>query len=428
MIRLLRKDNPKFVPNQLTECGRQLVNPQRGFYKIFYFVLRDEINFEEAEYSLAMNQTLVMAFIVLSKVKDSSITEEDKRDITRILTFFSERGKDVILRFAYDNTGDAPEKEPSNFKTVIEHAKALVEVVNENKDKIFILQGLMVGGWGEMHSSRYITTNKLSQILNVYEECDKDIYLAVRKPVQWRELNPSYAKIPSLDDCRVGIFNDGMLGSPTDLGTYGERTKEDVGYRCEWKKEEEISFIHNLSEVAPIGGEVIKDNENTPNWNQIVNQLKQTGVTYLNSEHDINLLNMWKDASFSGYDTKSGLSLYDYIEDKMGYRFVIKNAKVRKDREGQTIIEIKVENTGFAPAYFDTEVFVEIVNEGNTEVHKISGGLNGLIPGKTKEIGACFRESKGKINVYATRSRDSRNIFFANECDADAKVYIGRLD
>ena len=230
---LLRRNQKriKFTPALLSEKSDALVNPQRGWYRIFYFVLRKPVNIAEIEKELDPSQTLVMAFIDISEIGNGSFTEEDNAQITEILTFFNEIGKDVILRFAYDRSGRAMETEPGSFSAVLNHAKSIKDAVNLNKDKVFILQGLIVGNWGEMHSSKYVFPEKLSEIGKIFEQTDKSIFLAVRKPLQWRELYSSYSKKQSLESIRTGIFNDGMLGSDTDLGTYGYKSKNEVGFK-----------------------------------------------------------------------------------------------------------------------------------------------------------------------------------------------------
>ncbi len=426
---LLRRNQKriKFTPALLSEKSDALVNPQRGWYRIFYFVLRKPVNIAEIEKELDPSQTLVMAFIDISEIGNGSFTEEDNAQITEILTFFNEIGKDVILRFAYDRSGRAMETEPGSFSAVLNHAKSIKDAVNLNKDKVFILQGLIVGNWGEMHSSKYVFPEKLSEIGKIFEQTDKSIFLAVRKPLQWRELYSSYSKKQSLESIRTGIFNDGMLGSDTDLGTYGYKSKNEVGFRCEWNANEETEFIGIISEKNPIGGEAVNNDEGDYDWEYVVNRLKRSGVTYLNSEHDKEVLDKWKNR-YNGGALKEKISLYDYVGNHLGYRFAVKNVKAKTDKKGETILCIKISNDGFAPAYFDTTLKIELSNADEKREISLSSALNGILSGEEKEIRAEISEFKGDVFLKAERTSDKRTVFLANECDENGRVYLGRME
>ena len=71
MIRLLRKKNRfSFYPAELKETKDVLINPLRGWYKIFYFYINEKPDFSEIEYNLDDEQMLVMAFADISSLPD----------------------------------------------------------------------------------------------------------------------------------------------------------------------------------------------------------------------------------------------------------------------------------------------------------------------------------------------------------------------
>ena len=406
MFRLLPdKNKVKFKPFALTDKNCELINPARGFYRIFYFVLRQETDWSYVNNNLDDTQTLVMVFINLSEANNTELNDSDMEEINLILLFFKEKGKDIILRFAYDHEGRGMEKEPGNFALVEKHAKRLVETVNRYKDNIFVLQGLLLGNWGEMHSSKYLSAEKMSVILSEYEKTDEQIYLAVRKPLQWRELYPSFAKNNDLSGIRTGIFNDGMLGSDTDLGTFGLKSKKDVGYRSEWNREEEIDFIAFLSKHFPVGGEVI-DNSDILYYdcNRDINYLRKCGITYLNSEHDKNLLGKWKNTFVSSAFSKEKESVYEYVNKHLGYIFVIKKVRVKNTGNGEFLVTAKIENDGFAPVYFDTETEFEISDGEKSEKTVIKNALNIILPGESKEVSAVLKGCPGILKISAKRT------------------------
>lgn len=68
----------------------------------------------------------------------------------------------MILRFSYDLEGKGLEKEPGSIRLVEEHMQQIGEVIREYADDIFAVQGILIGNWGEMHGSRYLTPGCLS--------------------------------------------------------------------------------------------------------------------------------------------------------------------------------------------------------------------------------------------------------------------------
>ena len=70
----------------------------------------------------------------------------------------------------------------------------------------------------------------------------------------------------------------------------GFKSKEEVGFRSEWNVKEEREFLNAISKNSPVGGEVVLDKEkNNPDVSFMISTLKDTGVSYLNSEHDKDL-------------------------------------------------------------------------------------------------------------------------------------------
>ncbi len=76
-------------------------------------------------------------------------------------------------------------------------------------------------------------------------------------------------------------FNDGMLGSVSDYGTYSDNTRQDAGDFSAWTREEELAFQDVLCSSVPSGGEVIVDNPYNDLENAIAD-LKTMHVSYLN--------------------------------------------------------------------------------------------------------------------------------------------------
>lgn len=110
------------------------------------------------------------------------------------------------------------EREPDHLEHVLQHLSQIGQAVAGEADSIFVWQGLLVGNWGEMHHSRYLTADKLRKMWSVLRESTQGrIRLAVRTPAQARMISTrqdfEQGEIP-------GIYDDGIFGSETHLGTF----------------------------------------------------------------------------------------------------------------------------------------------------------------------------------------------------------------
>jgi len=133
----------------------------------------------------------------------------------------------MILRFSYDLEGKGLEKEPGSIRLVEEHMQQIGEVIREYADDIFAVQGILIGNWGEMHGSRYLTPDAFRTLTDtMIKAVDGACPVAVRKPAQWRELTLGWTE---QEKKKLTLFNDGIFGSETDLGTYGTLSPETPG-------------------------------------------------------------------------------------------------------------------------------------------------------------------------------------------------------
>ena len=56
----------------------------------------------------------------------------------------------------------------------------------------------------------------------------------------------------------MGLFDDGILGSETDLGTFGVEPGSEAGWGSPWSTEDELIFEEQLCRYVPQGGEVLE--------------------------------------------------------------------------------------------------------------------------------------------------------------------------
>ena len=254
-------------------------NPCRGWYRIFPVILGEKWDPAVAETSLAAGDTLVLLEIL---IPGEDIEEQDLQRLCDVFSFFVQKKLDLITRFSYDFAGKGREKDPSSLSVVERHMRQIFPVLNEFADHIFVLQGIFLGSWGEMHSSRYLTKENIQKLeKEIKENLSPNIFRSVRKPVHWRMLCTDEKEVFSE---KIGLYNDGMFGSETDLGTFAAPGEErEYAWEEAWPPEKEQAFIAQCAKYAPIGGEVIGGSAQTAD--NIVLRLRTEGITYLNRDH-----------------------------------------------------------------------------------------------------------------------------------------------
>ena len=383
MITWLKKhlafDKNKDTYIQLKESTRALKNPGCGWYHIYTFDLSKESFF----YIDCEEEELVLLLIDIHAFRCcEQIPKEALEWFSSILTFFEQHDKGIILRIVYDTKGRGMENEPSSIKIVKSHMKQLgciiCEHTSEKKSlpgKILVHQGLFVGSWGEMHSSKFLTEARMKELSDTFLEATKgSCPVAVRKPVQLRIL--SCQKNES--NTNFTLFNDAIFGSETDLGTYGTIRKSAMPENSErektsWAREDELYWQKTKLQQSFCGGEVLggmntlsesPGNTDHPtktlDWQQVVADFAKMHVSYLNSVYSKEVLDDWKAQCIMWNGEE--ISEYDYVGRHLGYRFTVTQVKIscvspekKKQTQSDTqsqisenVITLTIKNTGFA--------------------------------------------------------------------------------
>lgn len=153
--------------------------------------------------------------------------------------------------------GKGRERVPEAFDTVLMHAGQIGEVLQQAEHSVCIFQGMLVGSWGEMHDSRYLTPEHLRKLYDTIKPClGREIYLAVRTPAIWRILTDE-VQFEQGSFEKTAVFDDGILGSMTHLGTFGTMTRDAAGWEQAWTRKEELEFLEYIAGDAPCGGEAV---------------------------------------------------------------------------------------------------------------------------------------------------------------------------
>ncbi len=374
----------KWIPLPRSERAERLNNPYCGLYSIFRFyadsdvILKEGVRIEEVQ--VEQGQQLCLVEINLLNFNERELTKEALDIIRRIFRHFSSLEKQLIVRFVYDWEGKGVLSEPKDLEIIVNHMSQLSPLLKEYTRDIYILQGLFIGSWGEMHNSRYLSERHVTRLARQIYECTGDkTQIALRCPSFWRMVFRTYQPLDketaftNIQKARFSLFNDGIMASETDLGTYGEISFRD-SKSCGDKllRKEELEFQNQLCRYVSNGGEVV----NECPWNDAapaIEALREMRISYLHSDYDERVLEKWK-------SVKSGINrapwkdrtAFEYIVAHLGYRFTIEEASLSlaEDKSGNMRASVKISNQGFAPCYHPFTVKFVVRTASFSEVHE----------------------------------------------------------
>lgn len=413
MMRQIFAAKKRFHGAFLAEQSEKYVSPGRGWYHI-YTVQPDKQDEEQLKWlPMEEDETLVLLRLDIGAFRNRSIDAQTLAFVERILKCFAEKRKDIILRILYDTDGRGMAHEPASIDMVCEHMRSLGKAVTKQASAILLVQGLFVGSWGEMHDSKFLDPEAIRMLWETWQEATEGaIPLAVRKPVYARMIG---------EEAGIGLYDDAMLTDETHMGTFGIRTRREASNLESWRAEDEYVFIDKQMNRVPIGGEVIGGE--TMDSEAIIKELRRLRVTYLNSIYHPDVLTRWKELP-----APDGENLYQYVGDHMGYRLVVREAKMRR---GQLVIAM--ENEGFAPLYEAAQLrLVAVDSQKHRCSIKLAFDLRTLLPGVKKtfivdNMEELHTECEYLLYLQAVRKRDGGMIRFANE-GAGRMLRIGNFE
>lgn len=429
-----------YQPEHCRESEEPLDNPYRGFYHLYGYTLSEKSPEDAQNWSqqiLARDyEQLVLLQINMKNYPDSDLSENALNQLDLLLKEFTSAGKQLILRFIYDWDGNGLTSEPQTREQISVHMTQTAEIVNKYKSHIFLLQGISTGNYGEMHHTNYSSEEDITFLMNhLASVMDSDIFLSVRTPAHLRGILKSFEPLADAAPydgtlaARLGLYNDGMLGSVYDLGTYDDTSYLDSeDYLEAGTREEELAFQNILCQFVPNGGETVVDNP----YNDIENaigDLNTMHVSYLSRDHDGAVLDKWLASTYEGIN---GL---DYIEAHLGYRYVLTDSGITFDAllDNTAVLHFSVQNTGFAPAYrrFDSVMTLTDTTSGLTTSFPVSFDNRTLQSGETATLTLDLPVRTLEAGTYElafsmTDSSTSLPIYFANE-GAGTNIKLGTL-
>lgn len=385
-----RRMSADYEPVAYTESSVLLDNPYCGFYQMNGYTLSDTATTSNAsEWGKQRCQKdpyqLMLLEINLKNYSNKSLSQNALNQLDQILTECETAKKQIILRFLYDWDGNATATEPTDFSRIKDHIKQVAGTVNKHKDTVYILQGVFTGNNGEMHGTNYGDPDQVRQLMEVLSDVtDNSIYLSVRTPAHLRSILRNKTALSATEAysgtlaSRLGLYNDGMLGSVYDLGTYDDTPFEDPSdFSEKGTRDEELRFQDTLCQYVPNGGEVTINNTYNDLENA-VSDLATMHVSYLNADHDTAVLDKWKKSTYIKDTTFPDTNGYDYIQAHLGYRYVLQDSHFdfHSFAGDSSTFYLIIANTGFAPAYREFTTTLTVTNKDTNDSFKIENNID----------------------------------------------------
>ena len=435
-----------FTPQALAESTAVLRNPDQGFYRIVPYTLNEEGATGPTcggEYPLP----LVLLEINLRNYRTGPLSDRALGQLADLLHGWTGSGARLLLRFLYDWDGVAKASEPEALSTILTHMDQVAPVVNRYRDAVYLMQGIFIGNWGEMHHSRFSDDASLEMLIrHLNDIIDPSVYLSVRTPAQWRMVHnrydlprefPAFAADGSLMG-RLGLFNDGILGSESDLGTYGNTARRDAVSPAEpLTREEELAFQNSLCRYVPNGGEVVW-NHNLSNLETSVSVLRTMHVSYLNVDYDRRVLDAWRRAVWTGSDAFHGCDGYRYVQAHLGYRYLIRACRLKRSGwlRPALALSLTLQNTGFSNTLkpFRTDIVLKQVQTGVCSRIPFPMDLRRLGSGQTRSCSVKLPAAglaPGCYRLYfsAADKGSGQRILLANKNEVTEHGYfLGQLE
>ncbi len=395
-----KSEGPSLVKSHVSydESKELIKNPCSGFYSTHPFRLtkdgvEDKIDyhFNDGFYHLRIS---LDSFTSKFGGEDIEIPQVALDSLDKHLKKFNDAKASIILRFAYDKFQGMCDKEPS-LDLILKHVEALGPIASKYECVEAIECGL-IGPWGEMHTSKLDTQETYNAIFEKWIESTSRVYILSRKPKYVYQFmgytidNLEYFKYSNDSYKRLGVFNDGYLGTDSDTGTYVNREKE-----VEWMDK----FL-----TSPYGGEVITPSSTLtyiPNYIHL--EQYKTHLSYLNSEWNDEIINRWKnttiDNNIAGYN---GYNLYNFMNNHMGYGFILKGFDANLNNDNKFNISISLDKLGYKKYNNILKYKIIVVSESETK-NSSEYDLNNL--SLNQEVDSLNEDSKVYLSIYDSLGR-----------------------
>ena len=317
--------------------------------------------------------------------KDQDLTEDALNVLQQTFDNIRDSSGHVIVRICYDPWYNGRSNVTPDHEWVLKHVKQLAPVLSKNTDVIVALEMGMHGAYGEMHSDTNITYDRVAEATNLMlRSTPPELKILTRTGnysakvlgfdnwgVDFNIDGEKFAEIAKAKGdtmYRVGMFNDGYLGTQYDYGTWGADCATSI---C---REEGVAWLEKYGINTPYGGEALTTAENyevinTPEF--LAYEGFRTHTSYLNIQWNNNLIDSWKKTPFKqkdfDYDPArvDSLSGFKYINDHLGYRFVVRESWITDTvgADGIFKAKVRIQNVGFGNLTWKAPVRLAVLTD-----------------------------------------------------------------
>ena len=307
--------------------------------------------------------------------KSQDLTEDALQALGETLDNVRKNSGTTIIRFCYDPWYNGHSNTTPDQSVILRHLEQLAPVLSEHLDVITAWEIGIYGAYGEMHSDTMSTHEKVGEAIRfALEHTPPELKILTRTP-RYAAYALGFAKNaenPALDAdpnvhfnvesevfqriakakkdtlFRLGMFNDGYLGTQYDYGTWSTTAENGIS------REEGVAWLETYGMHTPYGGEALTTASgyqeiNTPDF--IAYEGFRTHTSYLNIQWNYNLIERWKNTDVftarksnaidSGYN---GISGFKYINDHLGFGNVTRKKAttlIFKSDANESIYEIR---------------------------------------------------------------------------------------
>ena len=405
------------------ESLQRINNPDQGFYHPIYVTAKDN-GISYAKWIVTDSTQLYHLRIDISAFSkavngdvDKLLTNDVLSGIEELLGFLKLQNKSAIIRFAYDPGFSGKANKEAGIDMIIKHIDQACPILNKFETTITGVEVGLIGPWGEMHTSTIATKENINPIIDMFLTKTNKLPILVRTPsmiYNYLGITINDIETYKIDNTSkaywLGLYNDGYLGSSSDLGTYTEREKE-------------IKFLSQQTGHLPFGGEVVVPDSPLHDIENCLPEMAQIHLNYLNVEWNNLVIDKWKNSTYTqscGKDENYyGQSAFTYIENHMGYRFILtKSVFEFSDHFDKLNIKLSLVNVGFGNLNKSRFAKILFVNE-NGEI-KYSKQIKKFDGGENIDCSLDINFDDGKYQVYLAlygeevNGMRSYNLQFAN--------------
>ena len=181
-----------------------------------------------------------------------------------------------------------------------------------------------------------------------------------------------------------------ILAQTQTLETYTNRAKD-------------IEFLSKQTSHLPFGGEVVVPESKLHDIEVCLPEMFKINLNYLNYEWNNYVIDKWKNSLYNqacGQDSAYyNVSAFKYIENHMGYRFVLKNSLFSYSKKQDKLdIELSIKNVGFGNLNKEKYAKIIFVNDKGEVV--LSKQVNSFSGSEKYSCSLDLNLENGNYSVY----------------------------